>query len=177
MRNEVKRIGQQGVFHRPFDLRMFDYALADLAAPITGLDIGCARGEVTADRFGAFDQFQRVLGLDADLDCIEQALATHKGDRWAFVRFDIEGVSAEEELRGLLQEHNPDGQTVVALLAFVLPHLASPIRALKMLRAVLPSGSKLIVRTSDDGTKLDFPDPEGRLPYIVEMTERPPRHP
>jgi len=178
MKNEAQRIGQQGVFHRPLDIRMFDFALHGLEQPVVGLDVGCARGEVTIDRFGAFDQIAKVIGVDRDPECIEQAITSHSGDnRFVFAVLDIEGVPAEDELRRLLAQHAPQGAPVVALLAFVLPHLASPIRTLKLLRSVLPRGSKIVVRTSDDGTKLAYPDLEGRLGYIVETTERAPRHP
>jgi hypothetical protein len=153
---------------------MFEHALIELPPSVLGLDIGCAWGDLTVDRFGGLPAVQCVLGLDKNEACIARANEAFGEDpRWRFVVLDVERADAEDELAKLLASIGSNGPMLV-LMAFVLNHLTEPIRLLNILRSTLPSGSKIIIRTSDDGTKLNSPDPEGRLAFILEMTNRAP---
>lgn len=171
---EGTRLQEQASLHRPIDMRMFEYALARSGKRLLGLDLGCARGDVTVDRFGSFDAFEKVIGVDKDEECIEKACAAHGDDsRFSFELVDIEGPTAQDELARLItQEGEYDG--VVVLGVAVLLHLAAPIRLLKNLRSVIPRGSQVIIRGTDDGTTVGYPDLEERLAFILEMTRNAP---
>ncbi len=171
---ERTRLTQQSLVHRALDMRMLACALSGVDGRALGLDVGCAAGHVTFDRFGAFDAFTEVIGVDKDAGCLAAANAARPDpSRWTFARIDVESASAEDELTALLSTRDPD-LPVVVLLALVLLHVGAPIAVLSMLRRVLPAGSLVVVRSSDDGTKLAYPDRADRIRRIVEMTRREP---
>jgi SAM-dependent methyltransferase len=165
---EVARLAEQGSLTRSFDIEMFEFALLDIPSPAIGFDVGCATGDVTRDRFGAFDDFDRVIGIDKDAECIRRHVETD--ERFLFSHLDIEELSAEDKLRTLLAEHVGD-RPVVAFLAMVLHHLASPIRVLNLLRCTLPKGSRIIVHTLDDGAIMGFPDDEANLERVLRVAD------
>jgi SAM-dependent methyltransferase len=168
---ESTRLADQGALSRKFDLKLLEYALKGIKEPVTGLDIGCAWGETTKDRFGSFgNTFDAVIGIDNDSDCILRAQSNCE-DRYVFAELDVEDPSAEDLLRHLLAEHAPAERSVIAFLSMVLHHLSAPIRVLKLLRSVLPNGSKIVIHTFDDGLILGYPDRDNRLERILGAGE------
>jgi SAM-dependent methyltransferase len=167
---ELERLADQGELTRTFDLQMFEYALGGVSRPLTGLDIGCSQGDITRDRFGSFeDAFDIVIGVDSDPECIRGAGAElEQGSPYVFAELDIEGASAEDNLHQLLIEHAAPDRPVVAFLSMILHHLAAPIRVLKLLRSVLPRGSKVVIHTLDDGLILGYPSRDDRLARVLE---------
>ncbi|MDH3725926.1 MAG: class I SAM-dependent methyltransferase [Myxococcales bacterium] len=171
---ELERLILQGSFQRPLDLRMFEYALDGLESSVLGVDVGCADGEVTRDRFERFPQFEHVIGIDKDSECIAAASAVSDGQRWNFQVLDIENADAEEKFRQLVLRQDEESPVVV-FMAFLLNHVAAPIRVLRILRSALPKGSKVVIRSGDDFFTHEYPDHAGRLKFILGMSEKAPR--
>ena len=144
------------------------------AEPVPVIDIGCAQGEVTVDRFDALPEVGPVLGVDRDERCIEEAREMTSGNsRYRFEVLDVEAPDADERLRDAVSNQGGGGPMLV-FSALTLHHLAAPEKMLRMLRRILPPGSCVVLRTFDDGTKLGYPDEEQRLAQLLEFSRTSP---
>lgn len=163
---ELSRLDDQGRVTRDFDLQLMKSAIRP-GVKYVGLDIGCAQGIVTDDRFGAYaDSFNRIVAIDQDSGCIAEGASLYPN--YEFQCLNIESVRAGDEIRSLLSPGSNGGELpVIASLFVVLHHVAAPIRILKMLRTVLPPGSRIVIRTIDEGSIMGFPDAGGRIERIL----------
>lgn len=172
---EVSRLSIQGSRTAEFDRQLFSAALEGRPAKravLYGLDIGCADGTVTVDRFDNL-AFSRVLGVDRNATVIAAAQSRHDESRFAFSCLDVEGVSADADIREFMRDWEVPGFDVV-FAALSLHHFANPIKVLHMARHLLNPGGTVIVRSADDGVKIAYPDPEDRLSNLVDATMRQP---
>jgi len=172
---EVKRLSIQGSRTAHFDHQLFADALEGRPANdarLYGLDIGCADGTVTVDRFDN-PVFSRVLGVDNNEAAIAAAKSKHGGDRFKFACLDMEGVSADADLRECMREQELPGFDIV-FAALSLHHLANPIKVLRLARYLMHPGGTVIVRSADDGVKIAYPDPADRLGTLIDATMRQP---
>jgi len=171
---ELDRLIVQGTRTASFDRQLFDAALVSRAGSgrLIGLDVGCADGSVTMDRFGR-DTFASVLAIDANRGIIDVARQRHPDPYLRFEHVDIEDPNAEQRIRCLLAELECDGVDL-AFAGLVLHHLANPIKALRTIRYLLNPGGAVIARSTDDGLKLAFPDSHGRVDALVAATLRQP---
>ena len=170
---ETGRLSIQGSRTSEFDRGLFSAALEGRPAGqmnLRGLDIGCADGALTVDRFES-TSFSRVLGIDANEDVIAAANATHAGGPFVFARVDVEALSAEADIRALMEDQEVPGFDVI-FAALVLHHLANPIKVLRLARHLLNPGGAVIVRSTDDGVKIAYPDGENRLGKVLDATMR-----
>jgi 2-polyprenyl-3-methyl-5-hydroxy-6-metoxy-1,4-benzoquinol methylase len=167
---ELSRLDDQGVVTRDFDLDLMKSAIGS-GTKYVGLDVGCAQGIVTNDRFGAYaDSFAKIIAIDKDENCIAEGAARYP--EYEFRCLNVEDVGAADELRSLLASSSDGNELpVIASLFVVLHHVAAPIRILKLLRTVLPRGSRVIIRTIDEGSIMGFPDTDGRIERVVRVGE------
>jgi hypothetical protein len=121
---------------------------------------------VTLDRFTNLGEFSSVIGIDRDEKALTLA-ALRCPARWAFLVASIEDEQASNTIRELMSLRPQPEQPVFAFLAFVLMHLAKPVEALRVLQNNLPTGSKVLVRTMDDGLHLAYPDHEDLMEPIL----------
>lgn len=167
-RGEMSRLDRQAMLTRSFDLTMLQDALDGPVSEYLVLDVGCANGDVTKDRFGGRPGVAAVVGIDCDSACVETARGEHPD--LAFEQVDIEAADAGARIREIVDTANvPNGTPVIASLLVVLHHLAAPICVLRTLRAVLPRGSRVIVRTIDEGSIMAYPDPQARVERVVGL--------
>lgn len=169
---EHPRLAVQAAHLEAFDRRLLVAAAAHTSPVIRGVtavDLGCADGSLTVSRFAA-RQFAHVLGVDRDPDLIAAATEQHRSDpRFTFVALDLETGDLEREIRVWAEGY---GRTDVDLVfsALVLHHLGDPAAVLSRARAVTSSPGSVVVRSADDGSKLAWPDPDGDLQRIIELT-------
>lgn len=166
-KNESERLKIQANLSRAIDVKLFQAALKDLPECPLALDIGCAQGYVTFDRFTTLGDFGPVIGIDTDEKAIGTAIEQIPKD-WSFEVASIEDPEIENIISGILDKAGNNGKPVFVFFAYVLMHLKDPIRVLEALRKTLPPGSKIVVRTSDDLTSASYPDPEENLAFILE---------
>ena len=169
---ELARLAVQAAHTELFDRRLITVASAHSSGVIRGVtavDLGCANGALTVNRF-AGRRFSHVLGVDRDPELIAEAVERTVGDpKFTFVTLDLETGDLEREIRVWAERH---GRTDVDLVftALVLHHLADPAAVLVRARAATASPGSIVVRAADDGSKLAWPDPDGDLPRIIELT-------
>lgn len=131
------------------------------------LDVGCAFGVVTLSRFDS-DNYTRVIGIDKDNDSVAYA-CEHTPEKFDFAVMDVEASDFRDQLSALMQSKNIESFDVI-FISLVLHHLRDPYAALRKLRRFLSHDGVIIVRGSDDGTKIAYPDEQALLPTIISKT-------
>lgn len=128
----------------------------DISTPINVLDIGCAYGFVTADRFGNDDNVKNILGLDNNAAVIEQARQMHDNSKLHFEIVDVEAIDFEFQMNALLKKYNIEKFHII-FSALTLHHLKNPSKLLRKIRKFLDKEGYILLRGSDDGSKLSYP--------------------
>lgn len=167
---ENQRLQDQADFSRDFNYSLTKKAFEGMPNHLLVLDIGCSHGYLTIDLFSRFEQAEKVVGLDRDLEAINIARTRANGTqkRFHFEEMSIEGGEAKEELQELLiREAVEPGAPIVVMMSLVLHHLSNPVDSLKAVCSAIPSGSRVIARTPDDGTFIAYPDKRNRLDRII----------
>lgn len=169
--NERERLRIQGANYSGIDRKGFMEALGSLKdrESLIALDLGCAGGEVTADRFNLFPEFTLVIGVDRNEDKIREASLAGYGDKYTFLCADVEAGEFEEAVAKQLDSLGQVGVDII-FSALTLHHLSNPLKALFKLRKLLKPGGFVILRGSDDGSKLAYPDEQRLVPNIMSMT-------
>lgn len=117
------------------------------------LDVGCASGYVTQTRFGKLKNVE-VLGIDKNEESVKLATERYENERLKFSVEDIEKKNYFHSKYDLI------------FCGFVLHHLCNSEEALKKLWSMLNSNGVLVVRTFDEGLKLDYP-PDNDLQFLL----------
>ena len=122
------------------------------------LDLGCADGYVTYTRFSKLDNVQ-VEGIDISKNAIEEANRDYASEKLKFSVANIEDV-----------RYHPEGYDLI-YCALVLHHLENPEGVMHRLWSFLNPNGCLIVRGSDDGTKLNYPQNDD-LDFLLQSTNQ-----
>ncbi len=170
--NEGSRLQIQADNVREFDLKAFDKIIEQSKdkTNLLGLDLGCASGDITIDRFGKYDQFEHVIGIDINPTKINEAKEKNSNkNRFSFYEMDIESEQFEGNMQDILSSIG-NRKFDVIFSALTIHHLSNPLKALFKLRKLLNKGGFLILRGSDDGTKFAFPDEQNLVQSLVYLT-------
>jgi len=169
--NEAKRLSIQGGYSLDVDMAAFKHALRILPndKDLVALDLGCARGNITKSRFGSFSVFKKVIGIDVNEKTIQIAQDKEGDEVFEFHRVNIESHDAEGVLNSILESSGVEGFDVI-YSALTLHHLGNPLGALRKLRKLLNKGGVIILRGSDDETKIAYPDEDNLVSDIVRET-------
>lgn len=167
---EVDRLNVQARNIEPFDTKTLASATeAFQDKPLVVVDLGSADGYVTRSRFGA-DKYVRVLGIDRNEILVQSAnAALEPGSKFSFVHADLEIDNIEAVISEYLTREGLDGVDLI-FSALTLHHLANPIKLLRTCRYALGDAGAIVLRGSDDGSKLAWPDPEQNVERIIELT-------
>ena len=131
------------------------------------LDVGCAYGFVGKSRF--IDPcFSKIIGVDVNPKCIEKAIELNHDERFDYSVIDIESDTFEEELRLLMQEKNIRSFDII-YIALVIHHLKDPCKFLRRIKQYLADDGIVVIRGSDDGSKLAYND-DGIMKEIIDST-------
>lgn len=123
------------------------------------LDVGCAYGFVAADRFGKADWVDKIIGIDVNAEVIEKARELNSNPKMVFETADVESRDFKRRLSEILAANNVDRIDVI-YSALVLHHLKNPNRVLRVLRRFMADDGYIVLRGSDDGSKLCYPNSE-----------------
>lgn len=154
--NESERLKSQGSRYDDENQRILDMYLNK--NNYTVLDVGCAQGYVTRQAFRKA-KYTKVVGIDISESAIEQANKNNKNSKFSFYRLDIESPTFMEEMQGIMKQKGIKGFDVVSCF-LVLHHLTNPEKALENLKSLMNKGGMIIVRGSDDGSKISYGDDE-----------------
>ena len=174
--NEAKRLSIQGEYPLDVDMKAFKQALRMLPKKdnLIALDVGCANGEITRSRFGAFSVFNKVIGIDADANVIQQAKNEGDGNTFEYHQLNIEDKQLEIRLADILEANDATGFDVI-FSAFTLHFIHNPVAVLRKLRKLLNKGGVLILRGWDDDMTVAYPDRNDLVAAITEAIRTAPR--
>lgn len=158
--HEHDRLKIQADNTRDADMPALRYAVQQLGKQnFSALDLGCAYGYVTRDRFSEFPQ-ATVIGVDKSLNCVQ--FASEQGDKnISYYQVDVEDDSFAADMADIMRRHNIQKFDII-MATLVLHHLKDPVKTLRKLRKYLSDDGYIIVRGSDDGSVIAYGD-EGNL--------------
>lgn len=158
-KNESSRLKIQAQNSAPSDQIALDYIKehGGFHEHSVVLDAGCAYGYVAEDRFGHADWADRILCIDNNQSVIEKARQMHTNPKMLFEVIDLESDDFSEQFRCILDKYGIDKIDII-FSALTLHHLKNPNRVLRRLRKFLADDGRIILRGSDDGSKLCYPD-------------------
>ncbi len=169
---EHRRLKVQGDLSSPIDVAAFKKALSwlDGKKDLSALDIGCADGYVTFDRFEKFNEFKKIIGIDKDENQIKDARkeAEKYGNRYIFHSIDVakDDFQADMALFNREDKHQYD----FAFIALTLHHLAYPQKLIKDIYNLLDDKGVLVIRDVDDGTKIYYPDENRIIANLMKVS-------
>lgn len=131
------------------------------------LDVGCAYGFVGKTRFNG-EQFSNIIGIDINKKCISKAKELNADTRFSYYTADIESEDFENRLQSIKKEHNIEKFDII-YIALVIHHLKDSNKFLKRIKNFLSDDGIILLRGSDDGSKLAYND-EGFMKRIIELT-------
>ena len=120
------------------------------------LDVGCADGYVTSNRFSDYE-FISVLGIDISEDAVKSAKNEFCSKSLKFRTHDIELSDLDI------------GKFDIIFCALTMHHLKNPEGTLHKLWSMLNNKGVLLIRGSDDGMKLNYPNNEA-LDFLLKST-------
>lgn len=160
--DEVRRLKIQAANSASSDQIALNYLRDEgaLRDHMVVLDAGCAYGYVARDRFAALDCVDKILCIDNNAEVIERAREMHADEpKMAFEVIDLEAKDFSKRFRALLDAQGIDKVDII-FSALTLHHLKDPNKVLRNLRRFLSPKGRIILRGSDDGSKLCYPKKE-----------------
>lgn len=132
---------------------------------VSVLDAGCADGYVTLTRFGRLP-YVDLIGLDRLGEVIAKARERYhefSGD------LGLDNVAKMDFVVGTIAEFAQAGRAFdLVFCALTLHHVGDSLSCIQHLWDMVAPGGALVVRGSDDGTKIHYPDPNEAFAKFVE---------
>lgn len=169
--SERDRLISQSNIFKNIDQRNIDYVLKKLGSiqNIVALDIGCAQGYLTFDRFHARENIGKVIGIDYNDDAISEAKKhSENSDKFYYYTIDLESKGFENELKTIMIEHNIEKFDFL-FGAYIVQHLNDPPKLLFKLQKFIRRGGFICLRTSEDGSKVCYPDENNIFENLIKM--------
>ena len=164
---EKERLVRQANGYVEFDAEAINIALDSIDGDnLVVLDLGCSNGFVTYSRFNNISRISKVIGIDYNEKDIEEANNEYAGNsKFSFYHLNIDDREFIPRLKEILSRNNVSSIDLV-LGTFIFQHLKNPKLALLKLFDVLSPQGKVIIRESDDGCKIGYPNDELMLEII-----------
>ena len=157
IKGETERLQRQQRGYYDFDVNAINSALKDMDNDeLVVLDLGCSSGETTSTRFKE-ERFKTVIGIDYNASDIDKAIAANYGDKFHFFQMDLESDDFLVNLTSKLSCLNIEKVDIV-FMALTLHHLKEPNKLLFRLYDIFSNDGRIIIRGSDDGGKLCYPE-------------------
>lgn len=170
--DELARLRKQSKLREEVDLNGLKHGLSlmEKQEDLIGLDIGCAEGFVTHERFSKLCGFSHIMGIDKSKDAIEKANNAGYPNH-SFYNIDIETKDGINMLKEKLAEIGKDGFDLVFSSA-VFHHLTNPTKVLRELRKIMNKNAVIVIRTLDDQLTLAYPDDKDIVNQIFALSEK-----
>lgn len=156
-RNEHSRLKTQAINTRKADMPAVEYVVKSLEGEKKYiLDIGCAYGYVTEDRFRDIKD-SVVIGVDINKTCIELANKNNNLPNFHYEILNLESETFDNDLTEIMKKYNIPYFNII-FGSLVLLHLTTPTKVLRNLRKFLNSPGYMIIRGSDDDSTVTYND-------------------
>ena len=157
--DEVKRLELQSKATQKLDDKVINYVIKQgkfKGKNFAVLDVGCGYGNVAKSRFAKFEN-AKVLGIDINKEVIAQNNLNNQNPNFSYAAFDVENENFADDFSLYLKQNNLPKFDII-FLSYVLQHLKNPDIALQKLKHFMNEGGFIIVRGSDDGSKMAYHD-------------------
>lgn len=162
---EHTRLKIQARNTRDADMPAISYAFEKFGGKkVRVLDVGCAYGYVTTDRFSGFDNVE-VYGMDREQKCIDFACENAPENFYYFCA-DLESSNFVDTVDEYIEARGFEKFDLI-IATLVIHHLTDPIKTLRNLRRLLSDDGFIIVRGSDDGSVVAYND-NGLVQKIID---------
>lgn len=165
---EFKRLKIQANNTREADINALKYVTDNMQRTegLRILDMGCAYGFVTKDRFCHYTD-ATVLGLDRGEELIKFARENNSFDGAHYEVFDLESEDFEENLEALMEKYGIEEFDII-FASLVIHHLKNPQKLLRRVRKYLSKTGFIVIRGSDDGSNITYND-DGLIQKILDI--------
>ncbi len=165
--HEFRRLRIQARNTKPADTPAIRYVLDRMGkTDVKILDVGCAYGFVTKDRFGEIPN-SFTVGVDVNDKCLEYARQNNGADNIVYEHLQLESEDLEDNLEQIMAKYNIESFDII-FASLVIHHLKNPNKFLKRIRKFLNKQGYIIVRGSDDGSIISVND-DGLIKKIVDL--------
>lgn len=168
IKTELKRLKIQSNNTREADNIALKYVLENMEAKqqLNILDMGCAYGFVTKDRFSKIPN-AKVIGVDRSEKLIEYAKEKSSFENCAYYVLDLEDEEMIDKLEEIMEENDIEKFDII-FASLVIHHLKNPNKLLRTIRRVLDKTGYIIIRGSDDGSMVTYAD-EGLIQKVIDL--------
>lgn len=140
---------------------------------INVLDVGCSMGSLTKLVFGEYKDKVNVLGVDKFQECVDGFNNLFDCENFKAELLNLDDNDWVEKLHGIMRERGIDKFDLV-YCSMSLHHMADSEMVVKNLWSLIRNNGFIYVRTSDDNLKIAYPDPDGLVSEIINMTSSTP---
>ena len=167
-KSELKRLRIQAINTREPDQNAIKYVLDHMPQKeqLSILDMGCAYGFVTKDRFAKIPN-AKVIGVDRGEMLIEYAKENSMFNGASYYVLDLEDEEVIDNLYEIMQKENIEKFDII-FASLVIHHLKNPNKLLINIRRVLADDGYIIIRGSDDGSIVTYND-DGLIQKVVDL--------
>ena len=167
-KSELKRLRIQAINTREPDQNAIKYVLDHMPQKeqLSILDMGCAYGFVTKDRFAKIPN-AKVIGVDRGEMLIDYAKENSMFNGASYYVLDLEDEEVIDNLYEIMQKENIEKFDII-FASLVIHHLKNPNKLLRNIRKVLADDGYIIIRGSDDGSIVTYND-DGLIQKVVDL--------
>ncbi|MDY5853396.1 MAG: methyltransferase domain-containing protein [Bacilli bacterium] len=167
-KSELKRLRIQAINTREPDQNAIKYVLDHMPKKeqLSILDMGCAYGFVTKDRFAKIPN-AKVIGVDRGEILIDYAKENSMFNGASYYVLDLEDEEVIDNLYEIMQKENIEKFDII-FASLVIHHLKNPNKLLRNIRKVLADDGYIIIRGSDDGSIVTYND-DGLIQKVVDL--------
>lgn len=168
LKSELKRLKIQSDNTREADNIALKYILENMPEKeqINILDMGCAYGFVTKDRFSKIPN-AKVVGVDRSQELIQYANEKSMFENCSYYVVDLETEETIEQLEQIMEEQDIEKFDII-YASLVIHHLKNPNKLLRNVRRLLDKTGFIIIRGSDDGSMISYAD-DGLVQKVIDL--------
>lgn len=168
IKSELKRLKIQAINTREPDNNAIKYVLEHMPEKeqINILDMGCAYGFVTKDRFSKIAN-AKVIGVDRSEKLIDYAKENSAFNNASYHVLDLEDEDMMDNLADIMEKEGVEKFDII-FASLVIHHLKNPNKLLRNVRRVLANDGYVIIRGSDDGSTVAIND-DGLVQKVIDL--------
>lgn len=168
LKSELRRLKIQAINTREPDNNAIKYVLEHMPTKqqVNILDMGCAYGFVTKDRFSKIEG-AKVIGVDRSPELIQYATNNSMFPNASYHVIDLEDEFVIDNIEEIMESQNIEKFDII-FASLVIHHLKNPNKLLRKIRRILSEDGYVIIRGSDDGSMVTCND-NGLIQKVIDL--------